>query len=631
MIPVSSVYAQESKTVQVEVKYTNGDLADFYGMSLVIYQDYDKIPIMKKEMENNPESISLPKDHRYKIEVYANGMYGDVGYIDLKSNQEKININIPLSGGLQFNVFYKDGQTPIKDAKISVKSHDGTQWRVGKTNDHGETLRYWIQSTTKPTDYYVADVYLGEIHLTTLTQIKLLPGLTKDQKIIAPIPATVEDLITIILYKTEFEKVTKQDGEFSILLKDSAGNTVKKSQINSRGEAYFSSIPSKEYSLVVLRNGTVDDAWQEKKIAITGQENLFKIIKTEKTIPKNIEDTYADDESILSCNCVSFRFDDVQDYWLNDVQIAYIETFVEKNIPLTVGIISDSFGSDQKITKVIKDATSKNKLEIASQGIGNAPFSDFSKQEQDDLIKQSITKITESVGTRPQIFVPPQNKYNEDTKQVLIDNKFTHISSNILLGESSPFPLKGESLYRFPETATTGKYSIEQKMFVGLPSNSTYSDAVDSLKKYGFAVITSHPQEFAVIQNGTYTNQINTDQINELESLIQKLQSDGIKIVSVGKINLDSTTEVIPQWIKNNAGWWAQGQIDDNSFVQGIQYLIQNEIMKIPETAHVTDGENKEIPQWIKNNAGWWAQGQITDSDFVSGIEYLVKHNIITY
>lgn len=579
MIPVNSVYAQESKTVQVEVKYTNMDLADFYGMSLVIYQDYDKIPIIKKEMENNPESISLPKDHRYKIEVYANGMYGDVGYIDLKSNQEKININIPLSGGLQFNVFYKDGQTPIKDAKISVKSHDGTQWRVGKTNDHGETLRYWIQSTTKPTDYYVADVYLGEIHLTTLTQIKLLPGLTKDQKIIVPIPATVEDLITIILYKTEFEKVTKQDGEFSILLKDSTGTTVKKSQINSRGEAYFSSIPSKEYSLVVLRNGTVDDAWQEKKIAITGQENLFKIIKTEKTIPENIEDTYVDDESILSCNCVSFRFDDVQDYWLNDVQIAYIETFVEKNIPLTVGIISDSFGSDQKITKVIKDATSKNKLEIASQGIGNAPFSDFSKQEQDDLIKQSITKIIESVGTRPQIFVPPQNKYNEDTKQVLIDNKFTHISSSILLGESSPFPLKGESLYRFPETATTGKYSIEQKMFVGLPSNSTYSDAVDSLKKYGFAVITSHPQEFAVIQNGTYTNQINTDQINELELLIQKLQSDGIKIVSVGKINLDSTTEIIPQWIKNNAGWWAQGQITDSDFISGIEYLVKHNII----------------------------------------------------
>ena len=37
----------------------------------------------------------------------------------------------------------------------------------------------------------------------------------------------------------------------------------------------------------------------------------------------------------------------------------------------------------------------------------------------------------------------------------------------------------------------------------------------------------------------------------------------------------------IPNWIKNNAGWWAGGQIDDNSFVQGIQWLIKEGIMKI--------------------------------------------------
>ena len=37
----------------------------------------------------------------------------------------------------------------------------------------------------------------------------------------------------------------------------------------------------------------------------------------------------------------------------------------------------------------------------------------------------------------------------------------------------------------------------------------------------------------------------------------------------------------IPGWIKNNAGWWADGQIDDISFVSGLQWLISNGIMKI--------------------------------------------------
>jgi len=31
----------------------------------------------------------------------------------------------------------------------------------------------------------------------------------------------------------------------------------------------------------------------------------------------------------------------------------------------------------------------------------------------------------------------------------------------------------------------------------------------------------------------------------------------------------------IPSWIKNNAGWWADGSIDDDSFIQGIQFLIK--------------------------------------------------------
>ena len=37
----------------------------------------------------------------------------------------------------------------------------------------------------------------------------------------------------------------------------------------------------------------------------------------------------------------------------------------------------------------------------------------------------------------------------------------------------------------------------------------------------------------------------------------------------------------IPSWIKSNAEWWASDQIDDETFVQGIQYLITNGIMTV--------------------------------------------------
>ena len=85
----------------------------------------------------------------------------------------------------------------------------------------------------------------------------------------------------------------------------------------------------------------------------------------------------------------------------------------------------------------------------------------------------------------------------------------------------------------------------------------------------------------------------------------------------------------IPNWIKNNAGWWADGQIDDEAFVQGIQFLINEKILQISSTAHGSISEKNVIPTWIKNNAGWWAEGLITDKDFATGIEFLVSAGII--
>ncbi len=86
----------------------------------------------------------------------------------------------------------------------------------------------------------------------------------------------------------------------------------------------------------------------------------------------------------------------------------------------------------------------------------------------------------------------------------------------------------------------------------------------------------------------------------------------------------------IPSWIKNNAGWWADGSIDDSSFVQGIQFLIQEGIMQIPSTTQGTSSGSNEIPSWIKNNAGWWADGSIDDDSFVGGIQFLIQEGIMS-
>ncbi|WP_067961063.1 peptidase [Nitrosopumilus sp. Nsub] len=85
----------------------------------------------------------------------------------------------------------------------------------------------------------------------------------------------------------------------------------------------------------------------------------------------------------------------------------------------------------------------------------------------------------------------------------------------------------------------------------------------------------------------------------------------------------------IPSWIKNNAGLWSDNVIDDETFVNGIEYLIQNQVIIISPTISDTSSNLDQIPSWIKNNAGWWTDGTIDDETFVNGMEYLVQTGVI--
>ena len=37
-----------------------------------------------------------------------------------------------------------------------------------------------------------------------------------------------------------------------------------------------------------------------------------------------------------------------------------------------------------------------------------------------------------------------------------------------------------------------------------------------------------------------------------------------------------------------------------------------------------------EVPGWVKNNAGWWADGTISESEFLTGISFLISDGIIS-
>ena len=90
---------------------------------------------------------------------------------------------------------------------------------------------------------------------------------------------------------------------------------------------------------------------------------------------------------------------------------------------------------------------------------------------------------------------------------------------------------------------------------------------------------------------------------------------------------VEYTGSLIPSWVKNVAGFWNDGSINDASFLEGISYLIQNNIIIVPTTEAGSSGG--EVPDWVKNTAGWWANDEIDDDTFINAITYLIQQGLI--
>jgi len=85
-------------------------------------------------------------------------------------------------------------------------------------------------------------------------------------------------------------------------------------------------------------------------------------------------------------------------------------------------------------------------------------------------------------------------------------------------------------------------------------------------------------------------------------------------------------------WIKNNANWWSHDEISDDDFVAGMKYLIERDMIDVtPHKVTILEPVHELVlPVWVKNNAGWWADGLVSDQEFVQAIEWLIDEGVMT-
>ena len=157
-------------------------------------------------------------------------------------------------------------------------------------------------------------------------------------------------------------------------------------------------------------------------------------------------------------------------------------------------------------------------------GYGGPPENNSSNNYTVDI---STNQESYVIG-EPVIFTGSVNKYDEDRSL-----RITVFDSNKNLISTKKTPVD-----------TYGKFSYTVQL------NEKYSDGKYIVKsQYGNSKSTVNTSSFVIVAGNA--------------SIVESNPSE------------------IPVWIKNNAGWWADGSIDDTSFVQGIQFLVQEGFMKI--------------------------------------------------
>jgi len=425
-----------------------------------------------------------------------------------------------------------------------------------------------------------------------LLEVKVTPKLTCDQ----------EELWRCTRYHGENDPVVPNALSSSLLSKPVISGPV----FDKSGEYTL------EVSIIGAKNPktqTTQDITFQTKIIIPSIQK-FEVVSNEKSysvVVKNFQDQLSDLEFDASAKKFILQ---IPFEWEHFDHIDNIKTTVE---------IPKDFPPFRNINDI---SAGVNGAKISTKAIH---FDDYSKKDSNlihiFLAKDEIETIKEDENGL-KIELEPNPESSKIKKEIFFENGF-----KAKISHDSGYVQDGESIFTI--------------------SFFDHNDDIVPNVRYGYSI--KGPDGKEIVNTGSNSGLLGINLPSGSERRLLKTNFAGmyeIKLVLIGKDtkNFDeflfeqynfeltdssSLKPEIPEWIKNNARWWAEGQIDDKSFVQGIQFMVKNKIISIPKTNEGSQEASEDIPGWIKNNARWWAEGQIDENSFIQGIQHLIKIGLI--
>jgi peptidoglycan/xylan/chitin deacetylase (PgdA/CDA1 family) len=276
-----------------------------------------------------------------------------------------------------------------------------------------------------------------------------------------------------------------------------------------------------------------------------------------------LQATAAGSDPRASCNCVVFRMDDVQDYFVSVAQVAAMNIFVSKGQPLSLGLIMNSIGNDSSIINKVSEGYKKGLFELGLHGWDHVDYTKMSEDEQRISLLNANEKMQRLFGNKSDVFISPYGYFNNNTLEAMNELGIGILSATIYSEINID---RGRSVFNYSAQMTKGLDDVSEKINNNIslthllpfhvPSLISYKDyengrpiknpissiidgVEENVEKYGYSVIVFHPQDFAYADvNGRIVNDdsLNATEINEFSQLIDTLLSKNMSFTTLSEI-----------------------------------------------------------------------------------------------
>jgi peptidoglycan/xylan/chitin deacetylase (PgdA/CDA1 family) len=243
------------------------------------------------------------------------------------------------------------------------------------------------------------------------------------------------------------------------------------------------------------------------------------------------------------CNCVIFRFDDVQDFNFPAVTNAVMDQFITKNQSLNPAMVMNHLGTNPAVVNKVDDGYKKGLFELQGHGWDHVFFNGTGLDQQTTWLSQMNAKIQDMFGRGTNQFTPPLGPFDTDTLTAMRNLGLRIISSEEDIDGSDRYPpFKSDGtdikdsfgIYHVPATAKF--YDYATGIGVKVPVSQLLSRIDASISKNGWAVVVMHPPDFGVKANGKSTNQVDQNEINDLNTIIDTEVSNGRPITTFSNL-----------------------------------------------------------------------------------------------